>query len=380
MSHMPARPSVFRRLLTPAAALLGLGLMVGASAAQAQEEQITFLRIGTGPTGGTYFPIGGTIANAVSNPPGSRPCDKGGSCGIPGVIAVAQSTAGSVENIQGLRTGQLDLALVQADVTYRAAKGEGSFKPVGPFDGLRALAWLYPESLQVVARADAGIASIKDLKGKRVSIGATESGTLVEALRVLSAYGLSVKAIKAEYMDPGTAADALARGALDAFFDVSGVPTRAVADLADKTAVVLVPVDGPERGKLVAETPYMVAGSIAAETYKGVPATETINVGALLVTTTGMSDDMAYGVVRALWHPNTEKLLAHSHPKAAAMSLANARLGLAIALHPGAEKYYAEVDAAAKAEAEEEKPEEEKPAAESAEEEEKPVEEAPKAE
>ena len=105
-------------------------------------QDVRFFRIGTGATSGTYFSIGGLIANVISNPPGSRACDRGGSCGVPGLIAVAQSTQGSVENVKAIIDGQLESALAQADVAYWAYHGTGMFREQGPSRGLRAIAHL----------------------------------------------------------------------------------------------------------------------------------------------------------------------------------------------------------------------------------------------
>ena len=136
---------------------LALAMVLGA-AALAQEIQ--FFRIGTGGTAGTYYPVGGLIANAISNPPGSLACDKGGSCGVPGLVAMVQSSGGSIENVEGIGEGRLELALSQADIAYWAYHGTGLFRDRGAIANLRAIANLYPESLHVVVRRGAGIASI----------------------------------------------------------------------------------------------------------------------------------------------------------------------------------------------------------------------------
>ena len=150
-----------------------LGIAVALTVAlggAALAQEITFYRIGTGGTAGTYYPIGGLIANAISNPPGSLACDKGGSCGVPGLVAMVQSSGGSIENVEGIGEGRLELALSQADIAYWAYHGTGLFRDRGAIDELRAIANLYPESLHVVVRRDSGIASIAELAGKRVSL------------------------------------------------------------------------------------------------------------------------------------------------------------------------------------------------------------------
>src|SRR5215510_6799718 len=175
-----------RRALRTAVAGGAAWLLGGAGAPPVgAQDETRFFRIGTGPTTGNYFTIGGIIANAISNPPGSRPCDKGGSCGVPGLIAVAQTTQGSVQNVELIADRTLDSGLCQSDVAYWAYSGTGMYSGGTPFDGLRTIANLYQESLQIVVRADSKIAAIGDLRGKRISLGGRGSGTRATAVLVL---------------------------------------------------------------------------------------------------------------------------------------------------------------------------------------------------
>ncbi|MEM7045469.1 MAG: TAXI family TRAP transporter solute-binding subunit, partial [Pseudomonadota bacterium] len=153
-------------------------------------EDLRFFRIGTGGVAGTYYPIGGLIAGIISNPPGSRPCEKGGSCGVPGLIATAQSSGGSVENVEAVAAGTLDSGFAQSDIAYWAYSGTGRFEGRAKVENLRAITSLYPESIHLVVRRGAGIESIQDLKGKRVSLDEEGSGTLVDARIILDAFGI----------------------------------------------------------------------------------------------------------------------------------------------------------------------------------------------
>src|SRR5512143_1329933 len=150
------------------ALLGGLGAVLLGRPAAAQD--ITFFRIGTGGTVGTYFPIGGLIANAISNPPGSRACADGGSCGVPGLVATAVASNGSVANVAGIANGSMQSGFIQSDVAHWAFNGNGIYEGRPKVDVLCAIANLYPESFQLVARKGAGVKSIKDLAGKRVSL------------------------------------------------------------------------------------------------------------------------------------------------------------------------------------------------------------------
>ncbi len=133
--------------------LVAAAMVAEGAGSRAQEPEIRIMRIGTGPTGGAYFPIGGVIANLISSPPGALSCAAGGSCGVPGLIASAVTTQGSVDNIAGLTNGDLDMALVQADVANFAYLGKGPFADEPAHSSLRAVASLYAESVHVVTAA-----------------------------------------------------------------------------------------------------------------------------------------------------------------------------------------------------------------------------------
>ncbi|AMW34214.1 TAXI family TRAP transporter solute-binding subunit [Haematospirillum jordaniae] len=306
---------------------------------------VRFVRIGTGPTGGTYFPVGGLIANALSNPPGSRPCDRGGSCGVPGLIAVAQSTSGSVENVEGLARGDLDFALVQADVAFWAQSGSGLYKGKGAVTELRAIARLYPEAVHLAVRADSGITSVAGLKGKRIGVGEEGSGTLVGSHIILEAFGISMGDIKPIYKKPGEDADDLIAGSLDAMFFVSGAPTQLIVRLLDSGSARLVPIEGPAVERLVGRYPFFSTGEIPADVYTGMGGKpiRTVTVGALMITTTRTSADFVEAITRSMWHPNHLILYSKGHPRAASMSPDTARDGLGIPLHDGARKAYTDM-------------------------------------
>src|SRR6187549_51356 len=198
----------------PARAVVSVALtavVVGATIAQ----DIKFFRIGTGGTAGTYYPIGGLIANAISNPPGSRACADGGSCGVPGLVATAVASNGSVANINGITSGQMESGFTQSDVAFWAYTGTGVYEGKPKVADLRLIANLYPETIHVVARKGAGIKSVADLKGKRVSLDEPGSGTLIDAKLVLGAFGITEKDIKPEYLKPNQAGDKLRDGGLD---------------------------------------------------------------------------------------------------------------------------------------------------------------------
>lgn len=319
----------------------GLGA-AAVSGLPAVAQDITFFRIGTGGTAGTYFPIGGLIANAISNPPGSRSCADGGSCGVPGLVATAVASNGSVANVNAISSGSMQSGFTQSDVAYWAFNGNGIYEGRPKVEVLRAIANLYPESFHLVARKGSGIKSIKDLKGKRMSLDEPGSGTLVDARLILAAYGMTEKEIKAEYLKPQQAADKLKDGALDAFFSVAGWPQGAIAELAATTGIELVPIDGPEAEALVKQYNFFAIDEIPDGTYKNVPGVKTVSVNAIWATSSKQPDQLIYNVTAALWNPNTRKLLDSGHAKGRAIKLETAIQGLGIPLHPGAQKFYQE--------------------------------------
>ncbi|NKB45963.1 MAG: TAXI family TRAP transporter solute-binding subunit [Alphaproteobacteria bacterium] len=331
---------MFKRVERQALQALTAVTLLCSSLAHAQDLNI--IRLGTGSTAGTYFPIGGLIGTVISNPPGSRPCERGGSCGVPGLIAVAQSTGGSLDNIKSVESGAMELALSQADVAYWSYYGTGSFEGDKPRDSLRALANLFPENIHLIARADAGIETLSDLRGKRVSIGGAGSGTQIDARLILTAFGLRFSEMNLITMDLEPSTSALVAGEIDAFFVVTGAPALGVQDLAERMDITFVPIDGPIAHQLAKIFPFFSIGVIPQGVYGDNPVTPTLDVGALLIGRADMPNALAYGVARAIWHPNTAPLLANGHPRAKLMSLAGAAKGIGFKIHPGARQYYVE--------------------------------------
>jgi hypothetical protein len=321
---------------------MAVGLMLVTGAGNTQAEEIRYFSIGTAGVGGTYFPLAGTIANAISNPPGSRACDEGGSCGVPGLVAVAQSSHGSVSNVSGIISGGLSSGFSQSDVAYWAYSGTGTFEGQEPMRDLRVIAALYPEHVHLIASKASGITSVTDLKGKRVSLDKTDSGTYPDALLVLEAFGLSKGDITVEELTPEDASAALSAGKLDALFFVGGYPARALAELAGAADIVLVPISGPEVDGMLREHSFFTKDAIPDGAYPDVAGVDTIAVGAQWLTSLELEEELIYQITRALWNPTTRKLLDVGHAKGAAVTAETALNGIAIPLHPGAEKFYRE--------------------------------------
>jgi hypothetical protein len=301
-----------------------LGL-AAAIAAPVQAQQ--FFRIGTGGTAGTYYPVGGMIANAVSQP-GK-------------IVATAQATNGSVANVNGVAGGALESGFSQSDVATWAYTGTGVYEGKPKVTDLRMIANLYPESIHLVVKKGSGIKSVSDLKGKRVALDEPGSGTLVNARIVLAAYGVKESDIKPEYIKPNQAGDKLKDGALDAFFFVGGAPAGAIAELASSgTGIELVPLSGPQADALRRTNPYLAVDTIAAGTYKDVPAVQTMAMGAQWVTSAKADTETVYQITKALFGKAAQDTLAAGHAKGKFITKENAVKGVGIPFHPGAEKFY----------------------------------------
>jgi len=328
-----------RSLLLGAGAAFGVGVPRVGSAAPITPPN-RFLRIAAGNSVGTYFALGGLIASVVSNPPGGPPCEKGGACGVPGLIAVAQTTSGAVENINLLRAGEVEAAFVQSDTAYWAATGTGTFRGEAPFTGLRSIGALYVEAIHLVTRADSPVRSIADLRGRVVSLGETASGTLAEAKLMLEAHGLDVGLITSLNLKLASAAERLAKGEIDAFFIVGGVPLPGIAELASATPIRLVAIEGPEVDEFIARRRFLRPVRVAADAYAGVAETPTLGVGAELVTTDRVDPDLIEAVTRVLWTPAARKVLVEGHPRGRDLSPEFAARAAAIPPHEGAARVY----------------------------------------
>lgn len=320
--------------------LIALGALGASAALYAQDMKV--MRIGAGPTGATDFPFGGLIANAISNPPGSRECDRGGSCGVPGLIAVAQTTIDPAENLRAVSRGDLELALSQADTLAWGYQGTSAFQGQEPMRNLRMIARLYPSNVHLVVKKGSPIKAVADLKGKKVALGGEASATSGTAKLILSAYGVKWDSLQMRFYDFAQITGALEKGEVDALFMVSGAPVLALEDLASRTPISFVPIDGPIAEKLPKIFPYYSQGVIPAKAYGDHPAVPTLDVGSVLVGRDSMSPDLAYGIVRAIWHERNAPLFQAGHARGKQMDRTLAARDMGVPIQRGADKYYAE--------------------------------------
>lgn len=314
-------------LISRRAAIIGAAGLASLAGHRAAFAQAKFFRIGTGGTGGTYYPVGGMIANAITSA---------------SVNASAVASNGSVANVNAIVAGGAESGFSQADVATWAYTGTGIYDGRGKVEELRAIANLFPETVHVVVRKGTGAKSVADLKGKRISIDEPGSGSIVNARAILAGYGIGNSDFKAEFLKAGPSVDKIKDGSLDAFFITTGYPAGALSEMAATHGFDLLPIDGEAAEKLKKQFGFFAADTIPDEAYKGVKGVKTLAVGAQWVTSAKIDAALVYEVTKALWSDKTRATLDAGHAKGKSIQKTTALSGLGIPLHPGAEKFYKE--------------------------------------
>lgn len=288
------------------------------------------LSIATGGPSGVYYPLGAALANIINEK-------------IDAVTATAEATGASVENINLLNNGEVDFALVQNDISHYAFKGTEMFADRESMENIKAVASLYPETVQIVANSAANIQSVEDLRGKRVAVGAPGSGAEVNARQILAAYGLTYDDIQADFLSFSEAADGIKDGHVDAAFLTAGTPTAAVTDLSTTHSIHLVPIVTEKAKELISQYPFYYEVVIPAGTYRNQEEDiNTLSVMAMLTVRAGLSDDLVYNITKAFFE-NLD-MLAAAHRRGEDVSLEGAKDGISLEIHPGAQRYYDEVN------------------------------------
>lgn len=310
------------------------------NAPSAYGESIVF-RIGTGGSAGTYFPIGSLISQAITNADLQIRNEAGEEMTV---VAIAQRSNGSVSNVSDIENGLLEAGLSQADVAHWSFYATGPFSDIEPKNSLRTIASLYSESIHLVARKDSGITSVNDLIGRKVSIDEIGSGTLFDVKLVLSAFGIELDDIDPVYLKPDDAIERFKNDTLDAFILVAGYPVQQVVDLVYEDLATIIPIDGPKVEKLVNEHSFFSTDTMPAGTYKNSSDISTLSVSAQFIVNANLSDEIVYQISKTLWSQETRARLGKGHPAGKAISIENAIKGVSIPLHPGAIRYYNEMN------------------------------------
>lgn len=295
----------------------------GLTAAERAKE---FVTVATGPTSGIYFPIGGAFANALKDW---------------GYVTSAQATAASAENIQLILDGDAEIAIAMQDSVMQAYEGFGAYEGQEPATNLRALMRLWPNYVQLVTVKGSGITSVEDLKGKRVGVGAANSGVELNARMIFEAYGMSYDDCTVDYLAYGEAIDNMKNGQCDAVFVTSGLPNATVTELATSYDMVIVPIDGAGRDKLIADYPFYAETVIPADTYNNTEDVESVFVYNIMLVREDLSDEMVYDMLTGIFE-NIGTIQA-SHNAANKNIYLEVGIGdLQLPLHDGAAKFWAD--------------------------------------
>jgi TRAP transporter TAXI family solute receptor len=310
--------------------IMAAGLIAGAAVSTpAAAEQ--FVSIGTGGVTGVYYPTGGAICRLVNKNRKEH-----------GIRCSAESTGGSIYNINTIRAGELEFGVAQSDWQYHAYNGTSKFEDKGKFDKLRAVFSVHPEPVTVVARDDSGIANITDVKGKRMNIGNPGSGTrgTWEVMEGVLGWERSDLALAGEMKSAETGA-AMCDGKLDAYFWLVGHPSALTQESLASCASHLVNVSTPEIDALIADKPYYRTATIPAGMYNNEKDVTTFGVGATFVTSADVPEEVVYVIVQAVFE-NLDQF-KKLHPAFANLKQEEMiKDGLSAPLHAGAEKYYKE--------------------------------------
>ena len=283
------------------------------------------LTITTGDQAGTYYPIGNKIAEILNE-------------NMKSVQFKSESSNGSIDNIKRLQEGKADLAIIQNDIAYYAANEVEMFKG-NKFDNLRAIASLYPEACQFITLETSGIKSIEDLEGKKVAVGANNSGTEANARQILEAYSITYNDIDEQFMSFAESANALKAGEVDAAFITAGCPTKAVQDIASQQKIRILPISNEKATILSGLYPYYTKITIPQNTYDNLNEDiQTIAVRALLATSDQFDEKLCSEIVSTIF--NNTKELEQAHMIGRFITVENATKGISLKMNPGAEKFF----------------------------------------
>ena len=286
------------------------------------------INVGTGGTTGTYYGFCNVISTVLKEKTGAQ--------------LTIQSSGASKANILDIDDGIVDMAIVQNDVMDYAYKGTSLFESDGAIKSFSTLGAVYAEVCQIVARADSGIKTVADLKGKKVSVGDSGSGVEFNAQQILGAYDIKFEDIDKQNLSFQASADALKDGKIDAFFCTAGAPTVAITDLSTTTGIVLVEIDAEHLAKLQKDYGFYAAYTVPAGTYNGIDKdSTTVAVKATFIVSNDLDEETVYQLTKAIYENKDE----YTHEKAAEMSLEYAVSSISVPFHPGAEKYFKEVGA-----------------------------------
>jgi uncharacterized protein len=286
------------------------------------------LIIATASTGGTWYPLGGGVANIITKY-------------VPNASASAKPSGASVENIRNVGNNRVDLAIVMPDAAYFAYKGEGDFKAQKEWDNLRGVFSTYPIDAMFYTVEGTGIKTLADLKGKRVAVGAAGSGTEVFNRMVLEMYGINYDNITEQFLSAPEATQALKDGTTDAAMYLLGTPAPTLMDLATQRQMVFLSMEQEKIKQFCEKYPFYAASNIKAGTYKDQKEDfTTVQYYGIFIANKDMDEKLVYDIVKAVFDNKEE--LDQIHVAFKKIKLETATASIAIPLHPGAEKFFKE--------------------------------------
>lgn len=306
--------------------MMAVGMLAGCGGSQTTSQKKAQMILATGGTAGTYYPFGGAMAQIFNSK-------------VPNVNITAQATGASVENLRLVNKKEAELAMVQSDMLDYAFNGTESFKEKLP--NLSGIAVLYPEIIQLVVRADSGIDTIADLKGKKVGVGAPGSGTEANFRQLIEAFGMDYKVLNPQYLSFSESADQFKDNHVDAFLVTAGIPNSAIQDIATQHNIKILSLSDDKIAQLTQKYPFLAPATIPPNTYKGqTEAIKTVAVSATLIVNPQVAEDVVYNITKALFENQSE--LARASAKGKELSLETAVKGMSVPFHPGAAKYFKE--------------------------------------
>ena len=288
-----------------------------------------FITVLTGPTSGIYFPIGGAFSTFL---------------GSLGYKTSATATGATAENINALQTGQGEMAIAMADSVIQAVESFGAYEGKPPAKDLRALMGLWPNFCQIVTTVDSGIKTFADMKGKRVGVGAPNSGVELNARMMFEAHGMTYADCKVDYLSYGEAIAQMKNGLCDVAFVTSGLGNATIMELGTSKKISFVPVEGQALQNLLKKYPFYIEATIPAATYGTASDTPTAAVMNIMLIHEELPDDVVYDLLENIYSPAGLDVIQGSHATAKANIKPETALrgivGTSVPLHGGAEKYY----------------------------------------
>ncbi|MDR3075719.1 MAG: TAXI family TRAP transporter solute-binding subunit [Synergistaceae bacterium] len=288
-----------------------------------------FITVLTGPSSGIYFPIGGAFSTFA---------------GSLGYKTSATATGATAENINALLTGQGEMAIAMADSVIQAVDAFGAYEGKPKAKELRAMMGLWPNFCQIVTTADSGIKKFTDMKGKRVGIGAPNSGVELNARMMFEVHGMTYDDCKVDYLSYGEAIDQMKNGQCDVAFVTSGLGNATIMELGTSKKISFVPVEGEALEKLLTKYPFYIKSTIPAATYGTESDTTTAAVMNIMLIDVNLPDAVVYDLLENIYSPEGLEAIGSSHATAKAnITLETALRGIAgtsVPLHPGAESFY----------------------------------------